>query len=565
MKKKIWLISLTFAFITTYSQEPLPKLGLLESTAERLDSLPERVSVSVPPDAKLDSAKDLSKFFPPAGDQMKQGSCAAFSSAYEYVSYLENLKNPSRFEINGVLEASKVFSPTFVYNTIVNSQVPKRKSCEKGIFFDEALRVIRDKGVPTLSDFAYNGGDSLGCLVPVDKKVKDKAAKHRIAAFEIIPKDLLSIRYNIFSGYPVMVSLDVDTPFVTDGYDHGKEGTPFIWHYNPAKKYGRHAMVCTGYDDNTKLFKILNSWGLTWGQEGYFYMTYEDLKTYAKELYIAYSLDESSVPANRMTSQGKGEPPVIEGEFASWFKVGYYRIYNNLNIGLTFLDKNKLSIIVSFTDRTNGNIVQSLYLNKGDTKKFVYKNRTINFAFTHIGPAGRLPTTAAFFTVNTEPLISVRDTTIELGDVDRICAVHSGGIDRNFGADPIVELSLRLDAVKNSVVIQITANMTEPGGDHTSGNVHFYQQVLRLPENCEIESILSPVEINIPPTQLRNKGENSFSFDQKISPVFLIGLIGDSDDNNNDDLFPGPCVDDKHAQIREIKFYPLKLRYTITQ
>jgi hypothetical protein len=38
---------------------------------------------------------------------------------------------------------------------------------------------------------------------------------------------------------------------------------------------GGHALLIVGYDDDTQLFEIRNSWGKDWGDEGYHYMKYE--------------------------------------------------------------------------------------------------------------------------------------------------------------------------------------------------------------------------------------------------------------------------------------------------
>ncbi len=37
---------------------------------------------------------------------------------------------------------------------------------------------------------------------------------------------------------------------------------------------GGHAVLCTGYDNATSLFKFRNSWGTTEGDNGYFYIPY---------------------------------------------------------------------------------------------------------------------------------------------------------------------------------------------------------------------------------------------------------------------------------------------------
>ena len=38
---------------------------------------------------------------------------------------------------------------------------------------------------------------------------------------------------------------------------------------------GGHAVMAVGYDNEKQVFIVRNSWGLGWGDKGYFYMPYE--------------------------------------------------------------------------------------------------------------------------------------------------------------------------------------------------------------------------------------------------------------------------------------------------
>ncbi|WP_229926312.1 C1 family peptidase [Xylella fastidiosa] len=38
---------------------------------------------------------------------------------------------------------------------------------------------------------------------------------------------------------------------------------------------GGHAVLCVGYDDEIRHFRIRNSWGNNVGEDGYFWMPYE--------------------------------------------------------------------------------------------------------------------------------------------------------------------------------------------------------------------------------------------------------------------------------------------------
>jgi hypothetical protein len=40
---------------------------------------------------------------------------------------------------------------------------------------------------------------------------------------------------------------------------------------------GGHAVLICGYNDNTKMFILRNSWGNSWGNEGYGYIPYKYL------------------------------------------------------------------------------------------------------------------------------------------------------------------------------------------------------------------------------------------------------------------------------------------------
>lgn len=158
---------------------------------------------------------------------------------------------------------------------------------------------------------------------------------------------------------------------------------------------------------------------------------------------------------------------------------------------------------------------------------------------------------------------SQNDTIVNASTIERLCAWHVGGNDRNFGDNPDVYFSIKLEPDKNIINCKIQAFMKEPGGDGTAGSVIVTKKIVELPEDYTIIQITTPTEVTQPTIRLGNKGQTPFPFpDAQRYPVSLVTIIGDSDGNNNDDLFPGACGADIHCQIRSIVFHPISIKYT---
>lgn len=64
-----------------------------------------------------------------------------------------------------------------------------------------------------------------------------------------------------------------------------------LWKPTKSKKHANgHAVCVVGYDDEKfgGAFKLVNSWGKSWGEDGHFWITYPDYADYTKYGYQAY-------------------------------------------------------------------------------------------------------------------------------------------------------------------------------------------------------------------------------------------------------------------------------------
>ena len=55
-------------------------------------------------------------------------------------------------------------------------------------------------------------------------------------------------------------------------------------------------MTIVGYDDEKQAFKIMNSWGKGWGEEGYMWLNYEGFKNRLAEAYVFKVGDKKPAP-----------------------------------------------------------------------------------------------------------------------------------------------------------------------------------------------------------------------------------------------------------------------------
>lgn len=116
------------------------------------------------------------------------------------------------------------------------------------------------------------------------KSTIDNAAKYKIGSYWSFDTDQIDdieqIRQRIVvDGQPVIFGMSVYDSFESDQVT--RTGYVPVPDVNREKLLGGHAVLIVGYDDdkevcsNTGAFKVMNSYGISWGQEGFFWLPYE--------------------------------------------------------------------------------------------------------------------------------------------------------------------------------------------------------------------------------------------------------------------------------------------------
>jgi C1A family cysteine protease len=235
-----------------YSQIPRGDLnGLLFGAAGGVPTLPRRI--------------DLSDSFPPPGNQGRQGSCVGWATAYALKSYQERVEEGwSLVTSDGSPNPAHIFSPAFIYNQINGGQ-------DSGSDPYTALQFIVDKGAATLATMPYDENDYLTqpSTTAFAEAAHFKGAEVKVADGTLAIKDALANRLPVVAGIFVYNSLNYLSGSNAVYNDSG----------NVCEKYPYcgHAVTIVGYDDDKfgGAFKIINSWGPYWGDQGYFWLPYD--------------------------------------------------------------------------------------------------------------------------------------------------------------------------------------------------------------------------------------------------------------------------------------------------
>lgn len=218
----------------------------------------------------LPAAVDLSRYMPAVGDQMNQGSCVGWATAYAARAYYAE-----QVEHRDTTSPANIPSPAWVFNIIHLGG-----DCDQGAYIPDAMKVLM-AGDYSLADFPY---DDTKCPRPLPPQ-RSKATDFKIDSFEQVwdqsnNPDLDKVKGALATGHPVVILASLDASF----FDLNARN--YVWKASKtAKDEGGHAVTLVGYDDASKTFKFINQWSTSWGNAGYARMTYD---AFANRVYEGY-------------------------------------------------------------------------------------------------------------------------------------------------------------------------------------------------------------------------------------------------------------------------------------
>jgi len=291
--------------------------------------------------SSLPSSSSLKKWAPTPKSQGNFGTCVGWSSAFCAFTILEAKKN--EWTDKATIDAN-TFSPGFVYKQIkMSSDI----SCKIGSSISDALEIMKTKGVAKYKDMDMNCPSS----IPFD--LFNKASKYKILdyakLFGLYDSEnfkIESVKKSLSQGKPVVIGMKCPSSFY-------KAKNYWIPTENPASNHGGHAMCVIGYDDNKYggAFEIQNSWGTSWGNNGYIWVKYNDFKTWVK---YAYEMIETPKKSSSTSTDLAGKIKLIESNgrpMSAKFTGKHYKMNNAYKSGTKFriyISNNEPAFVYAF-------------------------------------------------------------------------------------------------------------------------------------------------------------------------------------------------------------------------
>lgn len=213
--------------------------------------------LAIPPTTALPSEADLSAQpdMPPIYDQGQLNSCTANAIA-------------AAVDFDNHLQTQKFLTPSRMWVWYQERVIEGTVTQDAGAYIRDGAKVVASLGVCPDSDWPYDPATFANAPPPKDYS---DALGDRVLTYAAVPQDLWSLKSVLAGGRPVVFGFTVYSSFESQQVAN----TGILPMPSPSEAVvGGHAVVLVGYNDAVDRFRVRNSWGTGWGQQGYFEMPY---------------------------------------------------------------------------------------------------------------------------------------------------------------------------------------------------------------------------------------------------------------------------------------------------
>ena len=225
------------------------------------------------------------KYFPDITDQGNSDSSVGYATTYYQMTY-------TVAKANDADSTDYTFSPEWTYSLI-------NEGSDSEAYASDAYKVLSDFGAPLASEFTGSATN-----IETNGDVWESAMKYRLNAdgsnngyseqtFNDTDEFISSMKAKLADGEVLVTGsnsnwwygddADETVSVIKNGETTSEKGVAYI--YDNGKDEGRQLLTIVGYDDNIVFeygpyttngaFKVANSKGTEWGNDGYIWVSYE--------------------------------------------------------------------------------------------------------------------------------------------------------------------------------------------------------------------------------------------------------------------------------------------------
>tara|TARA_B110000908_G_C10253663_1_gene453850 strand:- start:1155 stop:2399 length:1245 start_codon:yes stop_codon:yes gene_type:complete len=338
-----YIASLLFFILFVFNSH---SQGLNLMSEDQLNELPELNDDTLGFVSNLPASYSFEEYVPAVLTQ-SGASCVGFASQYYALSTMYNIrlgiKEPSQ-------KYSHAFDPYFVYS-IVKSR--DGENCDEGSNFAEAFDILKKAGAKKMLFPPY-----LVCDSSWDKEKLSTTLPYTMPysiddwRYAKVNDEFIATAKNaLYNNFPLIFGVGLTDSFNSLSSDDSSSISSSSGLWEPKSyedRLGGHALTIVGYDDYKfgGAFRVVNSWGREWGDNGYFWMKYSDFIDNVKAAFIML-IDENIGNENPQINLDSYQRVDYTNNFSM---EGQYNSGSYNGYGIYHSDENNTSYVGNFID-----------------------------------------------------------------------------------------------------------------------------------------------------------------------------------------------------------------------